>query len=106
METVKLVERFKGTNVAGFDKATGEAGFPIDNHVSAFRYVHEKGICDTYHASEAKGAGSVWETLEYFKPTLIVYGTRSVEDPKPVKHLKKHKIHLEIFPSCNVQISL
>jgi len=33
METVKLVEQFKGTYVAGFDIAANEAGFPIDNHI-------------------------------------------------------------------------
>ena len=36
METVRLVEQFAGTRVVGFDIAADEAGFPIDNHISAF----------------------------------------------------------------------
>ncbi len=106
METVKLVEHFKGTCVAGFDIAANEAGFPIDNHINAFKYAKEKGIYCTAHAGEAKGAESVWETLAYFGPTRIGHGVRSAEDPKLVEHLRKHNIHLEICPSCNVQIGL
>ncbi|MEP7141635.1 MAG: adenosine deaminase [Ferruginibacter sp.] len=106
METVRLVEQFKESKVAGFDIAADEAGFPINNHISAFRYAKEKGIHCTAHAGEAKGAESVWETLQYFGPGRIGHGVRSVEDPKLVEHLRRHKIHLEICPSCNVQINL
>ncbi len=38
METVYLTEQFKGSLVTGFDIAANEAGFPIDNHISAFNY--------------------------------------------------------------------
>ncbi len=106
METVKLVEQFKGTYVAGFDIAANEAGFPIDNHISAFKYAKEKNIPCTAHAGEAKGAESVWETLQHFGPTRIGHGVRSIEDPRLIEHLRKHNIHLEICPSCNIQIGL
>ncbi len=106
METVKLVEQFKDTYVAGFDIAADEAGFPIDNHIAAFEYAKQKNIHCTAHAGEARGADSVWETLEYFGPTRIGHGVRSIEDPKLVEHLKKHRIHLEICPTCNVQINI
>ena len=106
METVQLVEQFKNTKVAGFDIAADEAGLPITEHISAFRYAKEKSIFCTAHAGEAKGAGSVWETLEHFAPTRIGHGVRSIEDPKLLTHLRKHNIHLEICPSCNVQIGL
>lgn len=106
METVKLVESFKDTTVAGFDIAADEAGFPINNHVAAFQYAKSKDIHCTAHAGEAKGADSVWETLTYFGPTRIGHGVRSYEDPKLVDHLVKERIHLEICPACNVQINL
>jgi adenosine deaminase len=106
METVKLAGQFMGTLVAGFDIAADEAGYPINNHISAFKYAKAKGIHCTAHAGEAKGAESVWETLEYFGPSRIGHGVRSIEDYKLVEHLQKHKIHLEICPSCNVQIDL
>ncbi|MEO6731229.1 MAG: adenosine deaminase [Ferruginibacter sp.] len=106
LETVKLVEQFKDTFVAGFDIAADEAGFPIDAHISAFKYAREKGIFCTAHAGEAMGAESVWETLQHFGPSCIGHGVRSIEDPKLVEYLRTHKIHLEICPSCNVQIGL
>src|SRR5205814_2683217 len=90
METVKLVEKFNGTYVAGFDIAADEAGFPIDNHIAAFEYAKQKNIHCTAHAGEARGADSVWETLQYFGPGRIGHGARSSEDPKLVAHLKKH----------------
>jgi adenosine deaminase len=106
METVQLAEHFKGTYVAGFDIAADEAGFPVDNHIAAFKYAKEKCIHCTAHAGEAKGAESVWETLEYFGPTRIGHGVRSIEDKKLVSHLCKNNIHLEICPSCNVLIDI
>lgn len=106
METVRLVEQFKNICVAGFDLAADEAGFPIDAHVPAFRYAKEHTLPCTAHAGEAKGPQSVWETLEYFGPSRIGHGVRSIEDPRLVGHLKRNNIHLEICPTCNVQINL
>jgi adenosine deaminase len=106
MQTVQLVHQFKDTLVAGFDIAADEAGFPIVNHIAAFENAKTMGLHITAHAGEAKGSESVWETLQHFKPTRIGHGVRSIEDPKLVKHLRQHNIHLEICPSCNVQIDL
>jgi adenosine deaminase len=44
LETVQLVEDFRGTYVAGFDIAADEAGYPIDAHVSAFQVARDRGI--------------------------------------------------------------
>jgi adenosine deaminase len=106
METVKLVEQFKGTYVAAFDIAGDEAGFPVDAHIKAFEYAKEKGIPCTAHAGEARGADSVWETLKYFGPSRIGHGVRSIEDEKLVAHLHRHGVHLELCPSSNVQIDI
>ncbi len=103
METVRLVAQFNGTNVVGFDIAADEAGFPIDNHVSAFTFAKEKGLHVTAHAGEAKGAESVWETLKNFHPSRIGHGVRSVEDPTLMAFLKREAIHLEVCPTSNVQ---
>ena len=106
METVKLVAQFKNTYVAGFDIAGDEAGFPIDTHINAFNYAKEKNNPCTAHAGEATGAASVWETLEYFGPSRIGHGVRSYEDGNLVKHLQTNNIHLELCPTCNVQINI
>ena len=104
--TVKLVEQFKGTHVAGFDIAADEAGFPIDNHISAFQFAKTNGIKCTAHAGEARGADSVWETLEHFHPSRIGHGVRSAEDEKLLGFLKDNRIHLEVCPSSNIQVNV
>ena len=106
METVQLVEQFRGTNVVGFDIAADEAGFPIDAHIKAFKYAKKKGIACTAHAGEAKGADSVWETLRHFHPKRIGHGVRSIEDPELMNFLKAEGIHLEVCPTSNVQTAI
>ena len=81
LQTVQLVHQFVGTRVAAFDIAGDEAGFPIAPHIPAYRYAIDHGLHRTAHAGEARGADSVWETLEHFKPTRIGHGVRSIEDP-------------------------
>ena len=68
LETVRLVERFRGTRVAAFDIAGDEAGYPLDAHLAAFRFAIEHGIPRTAHAGEAAGPASVWETLRLLQP--------------------------------------
>jgi len=76
----------------------------LDAHVGAYRYAREHGLFRTAHAGEALGPESVWETLRLLDPQRICHGTRSIEDPKLVEHLRRKRIHLEICPSANVQI--
>jgi adenosine deaminase len=102
LQTVQLVEQFRNTTVVGFDIAADELGYPIDNHIAAFTYAREKGLPCTAHAGEARGPESVWETLEFFKPSRIGHGVRSVEDAQLLEHLKDHNIHLEVCPTSNV----
>ena len=106
METVKLAEQFRGTHIAGFDIAADEAGFPVKNHIKAFQYANAHQIPCTAHAGEAKGAQSVWETLENFHPSRIGHGVRSIEDSSLIQFLKKNHIHLEICPTSNTQTNI
>jgi len=103
LETVRLVERFRGTRVAAFDIAGDEAGYPLDAHLAAFRYASAHDIPFTAHAGEACGPASVWETLRLLRPARIGHGVRSVEDERLLAHLAETGIHLEVCPSCNVQ---
>jgi adenosine deaminase len=106
METVALVHQFKGTRVVGFDIAADEVGYPVANHIKAFQFAQSHQIHCTAHAGEARGAESVWETLEVFKPERIGHGVRSAEDEKLLAYLKEHNIHLEICPSSNVKTNV
>ena len=102
--TAELVQKFRGSRVVALDLAGDEAGFPLDAHVEAYRYAREHGLFRTAHAGEALGPESVWETLRLLDPQRIGHGTRSIEDPKLVEHLRTKHIHLELCPSANVQI--
>jgi adenosine deaminase len=104
MLTAELVEKFRGSRVVALDLAGDEAGFPLDAHVAAYRYAQEHGLFRTAHAGEGLGPESVWETLRLLDPQRIGHGTRSIEDPKLVEHLRRKRVHLEICPSANVQI--
>ncbi|MFN8498158.1 MAG: adenosine deaminase [Anaerolineae bacterium] len=106
LETVRLVEDFRGTRVAGFDIAGDEAGFPIDAHVAAFHYAQDRRIPCTAHAGEASGAPSVWDTLDNFHPSRIGHGVRSSEDAALLDYLRAHNIHLEVCPSSNLQTNM
>ncbi len=106
METVQLVNQFKSTNVVAFDIAGDEAGFPIKNHIKAFEYAKANNIHCTAHAGEAKGAESVWETIQQFHPSRIGHGTRSAEDNALLSFLKKENIHLEVCPTSNIQTNV
>jgi adenosine deaminase len=106
MATVQLVRDFIGTRVVGFDLAANEVGFPIDAHIKAFNFAGNQGISCTAHAGEAKGAESVWETLENLRPSRIGHGVRSIEDPKLLDYLRENNIHLEICPTSNIQTNV
>lgn len=106
METVQLVYEFRNSFVAGFDIAGDEAAYPIDEHKKAFQFAIEKGIPRTAHAGEAAGPESVLETLNHFQPTRIGHGVRSVDSPEVIEILVEKNIHLEVCPSCNIQIGL
>jgi adenosine deaminase len=106
LETVKLVEEFRGTYVAGFDVAADKPGNVIDAHIPAFRYARDKGIPFTAHAGETRGPIIVWDTLRHFAPSRLGHGVRAIEDTELVEHLRQHQIHLEMCPSCNVQTDI
>ena len=102
--TASLVEKFRGSRVVALDLAGDEAGFPLEAHVGAYRYAREHGLFRTAHAGEGLGPESVWETLRLLDPQRIGHGTRSIEDPALVEHLRREHIHLELCPTANVQI--
>jgi adenosine deaminase len=106
LETVRLVEEFRGTYVAGFDIAADMPGNVIDPHVPAFQYARDNGIPYTAHAGETRGPIIVWDTLKHFRPSRLGHGVRSIEDPELVEHLRQTQIHLEMCPSCNVQTNI
>jgi adenosine deaminase len=106
MQTVHLVEQFRGTRVVGLDLAGDEAGFPLDAHIPAFRSALEHNLSRTAHAGEASGPESVRETLRYLQPTRIGHGVRSSGDRSLLDVLRAERIHLEVCPTSNVQTNM
>ncbi|MEX0719175.1 MAG: adenosine deaminase [Balneolaceae bacterium] len=105
METVKLVEDFKGTHVVGFDIAADEM-LPVHTHKKAFEYAHKHDIPCTAHSGEARGPESVWETIDQLNPSRIGHGVRSTEDEELLNFIKKNNIHLEVCPTSNIQTGI
>ena len=103
METVKLVEEFKGKGVLGFDIAADEASYPLDNHIDAFKYAVQNDINCTAHAGEAKGPESIWETIDKLKVKRIGHGVKCIKDPKLVRVLSENNYHLEVCVSSNIK---
>tara|TARA_B100001057_G_C22713837_1_gene896931 strand:+ start:173 stop:1159 length:987 start_codon:yes stop_codon:yes gene_type:complete len=103
MQTVKLAKMFKNNGVVGFDLAADEAGYSLNNHVSAFNYAKENNINCTTHAGEAKGSESIWESIEKLKTKRIGHGVRCLEDKKLISYLKEKDYHLEICISSNIK---
>ncbi len=106
IQTVKLTNQFLNKGVVGFDIAADEAGYPIDQHISAFKFAKEHQIPCTAHAGEARGPESVWETLKHFSVSRLGHGVRSIEDIELLEHLKEKNIHLEVCPTSNIQTAI
>ena len=102
LEIVRLVEDFRGTYVAGFDLADIEKN-PIETHIAAFQYAHERGIPCTAHAGESRGVDNVWETVQNLAPSRLGHGVPCLERPELVEHIRKRGIHLEVCPTSNIQ---
>lgn len=106
LETAWLVEKFRGTLVAGMDIAGDEAGYPIAAHIKAFEFIRGQGIPCTAHAGEAKGAQSVWETIRDLHPRRIGHGVRSIEDNRLLEFIRQKGLHLEVCPTSNIQVDV
>jgi adenosine deaminase len=106
LQTVQLVDQFRGSRVVGFDLAGDEAGYPLTAHLEAFRFARDRGIAITSHAGEAAGAQSIWDTLRLIHPSRIGHGVCCIEDPALMEALKRERIHLETCPTCNVQLNV
>ena len=106
LAAAQLAVRYHGQGVVGFDMAGNEADFPIDAHVASYKLACDHGLPCTAHAGEARGPGSVWDSLRHFGITRIGHGVRSVEDPELVQYLVEDNIHLEVCPTSNIQTNV
>jgi adenosine deaminase len=127
-EIARLVVRYRGEGVVGFDIAGAEAGFPPTRHLDAFEYLRRENAHFTIHAGEAFGLPSIWEAIQWCGADRLGHGVRIVDDirvaaraysadvayaatadPSEVTlgglagYVRDRRIPLEMCPSSNVQ---
>jgi adenosine deaminase len=106
LDLVRLADRHRDAGVGGIDLAGDELGYPLTEHIPVFRKAAELGLGVTAHAGEAAGAQSVRDVIEQLGVRRVGHGVRSIEDPSVIALLRERGVHLEVCPSCNIQIDV
>jgi adenosine deaminase len=113
-EIAELAVAYRDREVAGFDIAGAEAGFPPSRHLDAFEYLRRENAHFTIHAGEAFGLPSIWEAIQWCGADRLGHGVRIVDDitldasGRPhlgllAGYVRDKRIPLEMAPSSNVQ---
>ena len=63
-----------GLPIIGFDLAGSEHGYPAEDHLEAYRYVHSHFMKKTVHAGEAYGAESIFQAINLLHADRIGHG--------------------------------
>jgi len=63
-----------GMPIVGFDLAGAEHGYPAEDHVEAYDYVHEHFMKKTVHAGEAYGPESIFQAINLLHADRIGHG--------------------------------
>ncbi len=113
-EIAELVVAFRDKEVAGFDIAGAEAGYPPSRHLDAFEYLQRKNSHFTIHAGEGFGLPSIWEAIQWCGAERLGHGVRIVDDitfddqQQPrlgllAGYVRDRRIPLEMAPTSNLQ---
>ncbi len=86
-----------GLPIVGFDLAGAEHGFPAEDHIEAFQFVHRHFMKKTVHAGEAYGAESIFQAITLLHADRIGHGYHLldagfVKDTKighPLRYIEK-----------------
>lgn len=100
---IDLAARYRDQGVAGVDLAGDEAAYPPDGYRAVFRRARDLGLNVTIHAGEAGGPENVWVAVRELGARRIGHGSRAVEDPALLEHLKEHGIWIESCITSNLQ---
>jgi adenosine deaminase len=95
-----------GGIVVGIDVAGNEADPQRFEHLAVLAKAKAAGVNFTVHAGEGNGPQSVTDVMNLLAPTRIGHGVRAIEDPPLLARLAEAGTHLEMCPSCNVQLGL
>lgn len=110
VESIEAAARFAVEHdeplITGFGVAGEERMGHMSEYVKAFDIARDAGLGITIHAGELVGPQSVYDALEYIRPSRIGHGVRSIEDADLVKRLADERIVLEVCPGSNISLSV
>ena len=118
LEIAQLVDRLRTTDdkVVAFDLAGAETGFPPSMHADALAFARQALLNVTIHASEppdlelisdaiAHGAHRIGHGVRLRADTSLVTDPDAPLELGPLaRFVLDHQVHLEMAPTCNVQI--
>lgn len=112
-DIAELAVRYRDQEVAGFDIAGAEAGYPPTRHLDAFEYLRRENAHFTIHAGEAFGLPSIWEAIQWCGAERLGHGVRIVDDidlsgatpqlGRLASFVRDRRIPLEMCPTSNIQ---
>jgi adenosine deaminase len=118
LEIAVLVDRMRSRDekVVAFDLAGAETGYPPSLHAEALAFARQRHLNVTIHASEppdleliddalVHGAHRIGHGVRLARDTAIDAGAPGGLRLGPLaRHVLDRRIHLELAPTCNVQI--
>ena len=69
-----------GMPIVGFDLAGAEHGYPAEDHIEAYDYVHRHFMKKTVHAGEAYGAESIFQAISLLHADRIGHGYHLLDE--------------------------
>ncbi len=102
-EMAELAVAYKDRGVVAFDLAGGEAGYPAEDHATAFAFARAHDLAVTVHAGEGAGPESIRQAVHVCGAHRIGHGTRLYEDAALLAYVRDRRIPLEICLTSNVQ---
>jgi adenosine deaminase len=106
--------------VVGFDLAGSEYGYPADDHLEVYEYVHRNFMRKTVHAGEAYGPESIFQAIAKLHADRIGHGlhlfdedmirSEAVRDRKAyirnlVNYIAENRTTIEVCLTSNLQTS-
>jgi adenosine deaminase len=118
VEIARLVARLRPVDdkVVAFDLAGAETGFPPSDHAAALAIAREALLDITIHASEPPDLELISDAITHGAHRIghgvrLRSDTSLVDDPTGplrlgplARYVLDHQVHLELAPTCNVQI--
>jgi adenosine deaminase len=93
----------KEMRIVGIGIGGSEHDFPPEPYREVYQEARKLGLRTTAHAGEAAGPESIWGALRALEVDRIGHGTRAVEDPALVDHLREKRIPIEMCPISNLR---